>query len=77
MFISSIASAWCNRGQNCSNPVYHIRRELSGIILLEKPFKPSVLEAHYHILIVARRASLVNIIGFNGSFPISGNKATL
>jgi hypothetical protein len=57
--------------QNCLNPVHHIRRELAGIILLKKPFKPPVPETHYHIYSVACRASLVNIIGFNNPFSIN------
>lgn len=46
--------------QNSLDPVHHVRRQLPGIILLEKPFKPPVLETHYHRFSVACSASLVN-----------------
>lgn len=46
--------------QNGPDPVHHVRRQLPGITLLEKPFQPPVFETRYHAFNVACSASLVN-----------------
>ena len=48
--------------QNRPDSIHHVSRQLPGIILLEKPFKPTVLETSYHLLTVVRSAPRVKLI---------------
>lgn len=61
--------------QNYLNPIHLIRRELSVFILLDNLLERPAPEAYYYILIVACRASLVNIVDVNDRLSTNPEEA--